>query len=338
MDEVRGKPIDLSGALVLVTGGAGLVGSHIVDELVREGASVRVYDNLVRGRREHLTWAEANGDVTFIEGDIVDVAGLAEALRGVQYVFHEAAMWLRQCEANPRSAVDINIGGTFNVLEACVEEGVSKVVYASSSSVYGDGTYFPTNEEHPFNNDLFYGATKVAGEQLLRAFYNRNGLPYVALRYLNVYGPRQPFEAAYMDVIMHFLNRIDAEEPPIIHGDGTQTVDLVYVEDVAKANVLALKSPHENEVFNIASGRETTLKELAGILLQLAGKTDLEPVYEARDQRLVSRRFGCPKRARDVLGFEAETSVEEGLRKVIQWREAEKARAEVVKKERGDLA
>lgn len=327
--------VDLSGAKALVTGGAGLVGSHIVDALAREGASVLVYDNLVRGRREHLAWAEAHGDVTLIEGDIVDCARLSEAMEGVTYVFHQAAMWLRECEAYPRRAVEVNVGGTFNVLEACVEAGVGKLVFASSSSVYGEGSYFPTDEAHPLENTLFYGATKVAGEQLLRAFYSRDGLSYVALRYLNVYGPRQPFGAAYTDVIMHFLNRIDVDQPPIIHGDGTQTVDLVYVEDVARANLLALTSPLEDEVLNVASGEETTLNGLADTLLQLTGKAHLTPQYEARDQRLVSRRFGCPKRAQELLGFKATTSIEEGLRKVIAWREAEKARTAVRVTEEG---
>lgn len=327
MAKTKENRMDLRDVTILVTGGAGLVGSHIVDALVEEGARVRVYDNLVRGRREHLSWAEAHGDVTLVEGDIVDRAKLAESMAGATFVFHQAAMWLRQCEADPRQAMEVNVGGTFNVLEACIEAGVAKVVYASSSSVYGEGSYFPTDEAHPLNNNLFYGATKVAGEQMLRAFYNRYGLSYVALRYLNVYGPRQPFHAAYTDVIMHFLNRIDADEPPVIHGDGMQTIDLVYVEDVARANLLALRSPVEDEALNVASGRETSLKELADTLLQLTGKMHLVPQYEARDQRLVNRRFGCPERAGELLGFKATTSLEEGLRRVIAWREAEKVRA-----------
>ncbi len=319
--------MNLEGAKVLITGGAGLIGSHIADVLVERGARVVAYDNFVRGKPEHLDRARAHGEVEVVEGDITDREALREAMRGVDYAFHEAAMWLRLCEAEPRKALEVNIIGTFNVLEACVEAGVRKVVAASSSSVYGDGTYLPTDEDHPFNNDLFYGATKVADEQILRAFHKKYGLDFVGLRYLNVYGPRQPFQAAYMDVIMHFLNRIDAGEPPVIHGDGTQTVDLVYVEDVARANILALEIPRTNVFYNVASGRETTLKELAAVLLELRGRTDLEPVFADRDGKLVTRRWGCEKKARAELGFEATTSVRDGMSKVIDWRRQTAERA-----------
>jgi UDP-glucose 4-epimerase len=317
--------LNIAGSNVLVTGGAGLIGSHIADDLVREGASVTVYDSFVRGRSDHLTWACENGDVRIVEADIRDVESLRREMEDVDFVFHEAATWLRLCEAEPRKAVEVNILGTFNVLEACVEAGVKKVVAASSSSVYGEGSYLPTDEKHPFNNDLFYGATKVADEQLLRAFHKKYGLDFVGLRYLNVYGPRQPFQAAYMDVIMHFLNRIDAGEPPVIHGDGTQTVDLVFVADVARANLLALKSEVTDDFFNVASGVQTSLNELAEILLDLKGRPDLSPVYETRDAKLVTKRHGCPLKARERLGFEATTSPREGLRRVIEWREQVRA-------------
>ena len=318
--------MDLSNSKVFVTGGAGLVGSHIVDELVREGASIIVYDNFIRGIPAHLEWAQENGDVKTVNGDIRDAEKLKEAMVGSDYVFHQAAMWLLSCEAEPRSAVEVNIIGTFNVLEACVEVGIKKVVAASSSSVYGDGVYFPTDESHPFNNDLFYGATKVADEQLLRAFHKKYGLDYVGFRYLNVYGPRQQFDSAYMDVINHFLNRIDAGEPPVIHGDGTQTLDLVFVEDVARANIAALRSDITNEFFNVASGAETSLNELAHILLELKGRDDITPVYEPRDAKLVSRRYGCPRKAKEMLEFEVSVEPREGLRRVIEWREQVKSK------------
>ena len=318
--------MDLSTSKVFVTGGAGLVGSHIVDELVREGASVIVYDSFVRGIPTHLEWARENGDVHTVEGDLRDVEKLKETMAGSDYAFHQAAMWLLSCEADPRAAVEVNIIGTFNVLEACVEVGIKKVVAASSSSVYGDGTYFPTDESHPFNNDLFYGATKVADEQLLRAFHKKYGLDYIGFRYLNVYGPRQQFDSAYMDVINHFLNRIDAGESPVIHGDGTQTLDLVFVEDVARANIAALRSDITNEFFNVASGVETSLNELAHILLELKGRDDITPVYEPRDSKLVSRRYGCPKKANEILGFEVSVEPREGLRRVIEWRERVKSK------------
>jgi UDP-glucose 4-epimerase len=314
--------VGLSESKVLVTGGAGLVGSHIVDELVREGAKVVAFDSFVRGKMEHLDWARAHGDVQVMEADLRDRDAIREALGGVDYVFHQAAAWLRLCQEEPRLSLDVNIAGTFNLLEACVEAGVKKIVAASSSSVYGEGLYLPTDENHPFNNDLFYGASKIAGEQYYRAFYKKYGLSFVAFRYLNVYGPRQPYEAAYMDVIMHFLNRIDADEPPIVRGDGSATVDLVYAEDVARANVMAMKSPVTNEFFNVASGKETTLRELAYLLIRLRGKEErLEPEFEMMDVGLVARRWGDPAKAREMLGFVTTTPVEEGMRRVIAWRE-----------------
>src|SRR5437764_8617748 len=192
--------------------------------------------------------------VRLVVGDIRDAELLTDTTAGMDFVFSQAAMWLRQCQEHPRESLDVNVTGTFNVFQACVDAGVKKIVHASSSSVYGEGLYLPTDEAHPFNNDLFYGASKVANEQYYRSFYKKYGLDFVAFRYLNVYGPRQPYEAAYMDVIMHFLNRIDADQPPVVRGDGSASVDLVFVEDVARANVLALKSDVTDECFNVASG------------------------------------------------------------------------------------
>ena len=299
-----------------------MVGSHIVDELVREGASVTVYDSLIRGRVEHLEWARAQADIQIIEADLLDRDALRGAVEGVDYVFHQAAAWLRLCQDNPRTSLEVNIAGTFNLLDACVGAGVKKVVAASSSSVYGEGLYLPTDEAHPFNNDLFYGASKITNEQHYRAFYKKYGLDFVALRYLNVYGPRQPYQAAYMDVIMHFLNRIDEDLPPVVRGDGSATVDLVYVEDVAKANLMALKSDVTNEFLNVASGKETAIGDLARLLIQLRGKQGkLEPEFQNMDVGLVTRRWGSPNKAREMLGFTASTPVEEGMRRVIEWRE-----------------
>ena len=228
----------------------------------------------------------------------------------------------------PRLSLEVNIVGTFELLALCAEAGIKKVVAASSSSVYGEGLYLPTDEAHPFNNELFYGASKIANEQHYRAFYKKYGLDFVAFRYLNVYGPRQPYEAAYMDVIMHFLNRIEAGLPPVVRGDGSATVDLIYVEDVARANVMALKSEVTNEFFNLASGKETTLKELAVLLIRLRGmEGKLEPEFQMMDTGLVSRRWGDPTKAREMLGFTASTPVEEGMRRVIEWRELMKAAA-----------
>ena len=311
----------LKGSRVLVTGGAGLVGSHIVDRLVKAGADVVVYDSLIRGREKHIERASNEGRVELVKADLRDTDALAKAVDGTDYVFHQASAWLRQCQENPRLSLDVTITGTFNLLEACVKYNVKKVIAASSSSVYGEGIYLPTDEMHPLNNDLFYGAAKVANEQHYRAFYKKYGLDYVAFRYLNVFGPRQPYQAAYMDVVMHFLNKIDADESPIVRGDGNATVDLVYVDDVAHANLLAVEKPVTNEVFNICSGVETTIKELAEILIRLRGKEGkLTPAFEAMDAGLVSRRQGSPDKAKELLGFEATTSVEEGMMNVIKWR------------------
>jgi UDP-glucose 4-epimerase len=314
--------LNLSDATVLVTGGAGLIGSHIVDELVKEKARVVVYDFNLKARMEHLKWAADHGSVELVEGDLRDLEGLSRALRGVDYVFHQAAAWLRACQETPRLSLDVNVIGTFNLLEASVAAGVKKVVGASSSSVYGEGSSLPTEETHPFNNDLFYGASKIANEQHYRAFHKRYGLDFVGLRYLNIYGPRQPFDGPQTDVIMHFLNRIDADLPPAVRGDGSATVDLVYVGDAAKANLRALKSRVTNDFFNVASGRETSVGDLANLLIRLAGKEGhLQPEFEPMDSGLVNRRWGSPEKARHVLGFAATTPLEEGLTRVIEWRE-----------------
>jgi UDP-glucose 4-epimerase len=318
--------MELAGKKVIVTGGAGLVGSHIVDQLVGEKAEVVVYDNFVRGKRENLEWAIANGKVSVVEGDIRDRELLKKTFQGAEYCFHEAAVWLKACQEEPRKTLEINVTGTFNVLETCVGAGIKKLVAASSSSVYGDGLYFPTDEQHPFNNELFYGSGKVCDEQFYRAFKKKYGLDYVAFRYLNIYGPRQPFLGSYTDVIMNFFNKIDENQPPRIEGDGSQTLDLVYVGDCAWANIMAMKSDVSGEVFNVSSGRETTLKKLAETIIKVTGRTDIKPVYVPRDQNLVSRRFGSAKKAKKMLKFEVTTTLEEGLKNIIQWRESVKKR------------
>jgi UDP-glucose 4-epimerase len=316
--------MEISGSKIVVTGGAGFVGSHIIDQLVDEGAGeVIAFDNMVRGSERSLEGAMKRGNVKLVRGDICDRAALAKAFDGADFAFHQAALWLLECESEPRKAIEINIIGTFNVLEACVNAGVKKVVAASSSSVYGEGVYLPTDEAHPFNNDLFYGATKVADEQMLRAFYKKYGLDYVALRYLNVYGPRMDYRGAYVMVIMNWIRRLAEGDAPEIHGDGSQTLDLVFVEDVARANVMSLKSHVTNEALNVASGVETTLVELANIVIKLMG-SQLQPVHKERDRKLVSRRFGSPKRARELLGFEVEVPVEDGISRIIDWWKADK--------------
>jgi len=295
----------------LVTGGAGLVGSHIVDQLIARGDEVIVYDNLCRGLEKNI-----NPKAKFIKGDITYLGELQQAMEGCDGVFHQAALCLKDCEEDVYKAANVNIIGTLNVLTACIRQKVRKIVAASSSSVYGDGRYLPTDEAHPFDNYLFYGATKVANEQFYRAFYKKYNLNYVAFRYLNVYGPRMDGKGAYIGVVTKFINNLKNGETPMINGDGTATMDMVYVEDVARANLMAMDSDITNEVFNVASGQETTLNELLFTLSKLMGK-DVKPIYQARDETLVTHRLGCPKKAKEMLGFTCTTKLEEGLRRIL---------------------
>lgn len=311
---------------VLVTGGAGLIGSHIADLLVDEGVrEIRILDNFVRGRRENLATAMASGKVRVIEGDIRDRPVLAEAMAGVDVVFHQAAIRITQCAEEPRLALEVLVDGTFNVLEAAVDAKVRKVVAASSASVYGLAESFPTNESHhPYNNRTLYGAAKVFNEGLLRSFNDMYGLDYVALRYFNVYGPRMDVHGAYTEVLVRWMERIAGGQPPVIFGDGLQTMDFIYVEDIARANILAAKSAATDAVFNVASGRETSLRELATTLMHTMG-VDLPVEFgPARRVNPVSRRLADTTAASEGIGFRAEVSLEEGLRRLVDWWRAER--------------
>jgi UDP-glucose 4-epimerase len=306
---------------VLITGGAGLIGSHIADLLVREGnPEIIILDNFVRGRRENLAWAMANGRVRVVEGDIRDAKVLRDVMHGVDVVFHQAAVRITQCAEEPRLALEVLADGTFNVLEAAVAAKVKKIVAASSASVYGLAEEFPTTERHHlYNNRTLYGAAKVFNEQLLRSFYEMYGLDYIALRYFNVYGPRMDIYGTYTEVLIRWMERIVAGKPPLILGDGSQTMDFVYIEDIARANVLAAKSQVTDEVFNIASGVETSLNELAHSLLK-AMWSDLEPEYgPARKVNAVPRRSADTRRAQQLLGFQSRVSLEDGLRRLVAW-------------------
>jgi UDP-glucose 4-epimerase len=313
-------PRDISGSKVVVIGGAGFVGSHLVDLLVDEDVGeVVVFDNFVRGRRANLSQALTSPKLRLIEGDIRDVASLDRAVQGADYVFHLAALWLLQCVENPRSALDVNITGTFNVIDACQRANVKRVVYSSSASVYGDMLTTPMTEEHPFNNRTMYGATKIAGEQMFRAFTEMSKLDWVGLRYFNIYGPRQDYRGAYVAVMMKALDRIDAGLPPIVFGDGSQSYDFVYVGDVARANIAALKSRANDECFNVASGKATSINQLIGLLVELSGSS-VKPEYRPAAQSFVSHRLASTARAEQLLGFKAETDVREGMRRLIEWR------------------
>lgn len=313
---------DLRDSRVLITGGAGLVGSHIADRLVPEDvAEVVVLDNFVRGRMENLADAGRGlRKLTVIHGDITDPATVGEAMRGIDYVFHQAALRITQCAEMPRVAIDSLIGGTFNVLEAAVAAGVRKVVAASSASVYGEPSYVPMDEAHPFNNRTLYGACKVADEQILRSFNDMFGLPYVALRYFNIYGPRMDAFGVYTEVMIRWLQRLERNEAPIIFGDGLQTMDFVYITDVADANVLAMRSDATDDVFNVASGEETSLRQLCRLLCDAAGHPRMEPAFEpARKVNPVTRRLAGTGHARDGIGFVATTPLAEGLRELVRW-------------------
>ena len=300
--------MDIRGKKLLVIGGAGLIGSHTVDALLREDVKeVIVYDNFVRGRMENL--AQARQDPRFkvydIGGDILQTDILEAAMQGIDGVFHLAALWLLQCHEFPRSAFDVNVRGTFNVMEACTKAGVQRLVYSSSASVYGDALSEPMTEDHPFNNKNFYGATKICGEAMLRSFHHRYGLDYAGLRYMNVYGPRQDYQGAYIAVIMKMLDAIDRGESPTILGDGSEAFDFVAVEDCAQANVCAMKASATDSFYNVGTGIRTSLKELAEMLLDLAGST--QPIQDApRSQAtLVRNRIGCPPKASAEIGYTA---------------------------------
>ena len=247
-------------------------------------------------------------------------------MRGRDYVFHLAALWLYECVHEPRQALEVNVGGTYNVVEAAHEAGVRKVVYSSSASVYGDAVELPMTEEHPFNNRTMYGATKIAGEQFFRAFNEQHGLDWVGLRYMNVYGPRMDYQGAYVSVIMKVLDKIDAGEPPVIFGDGSQAYDFVHVRDVARANMHALTSDATDASFNVGTGEQTTISELVDRLLELTG-SEVEPTYEPQAQMFVTNRVGSTEQAERLLGFRAEVPLEEGLRSVVEWRRADQRAA-----------
>ena len=306
---------------MLVTGGAGTVGSTLVDQLVERGAAeVVVLDNFVRGRHENLEWAEANGKITVVEGDVCDKTLVRKLTLGIDLVFHQAALRITQCAEEPRLALEVLVDGTFNVVEAAAAAGVRKLVAASSASVYGLASEFPTAEvHHPYANDTLYGAAKVFNEGLLRSYRAMKGLEYVALRYFNVYGPRMDVHGAYTEVLVRWMERIADGEPPLIFGDGLQTMDFVCVADIARANVLAAEADVTDAVFNIASGVETSLGELATTLLRVMG-SDLEVEYgPERAVNTVPRRLADTSKARSALGFSAEIDLEEGLTQLVDW-------------------
>ncbi|HUI41517.1 MAG TPA: NAD-dependent epimerase/dehydratase family protein [Terriglobia bacterium] len=316
----------MAGSRILVTGGAGFIGSTIADQLLEAGAAeVRILDNFVRGTRANLAHAQDSGRLTVVEGDVRNPALVDELTDGVDYVFHEAALRITRCAEAPREAVTVLIDGTLNVLEAAVRHRVKKVVAASSASVYGEPSYLPMDEGHPLNNRTSYGAGKIANEQMLRSYYEMYRLPYVAFRYFNVYGPRMDLEGVYTEVLIRWLDAIDKGVPPRIFGDGSQSMDFVYVGDVARANLLALENDVTDEVFNVGTGVQTSLSELCDLLLHLTGSSGRPEYAEARKVANIRARRAAVEKAERLLGFRAQVDLETGLRELILWRAAVKA-------------
>ncbi len=319
--------MELKNSKVLVIGGAGFIGGFVVRELLKHDVKeVIIYDNFTRGKYVNINDCLQDPRCTVYPfgGDIRELDILDKAMEGVDYVFHLAAMWLLHCMDFPRTAFDVNIGGTFNVLEACVKHKVKKLVYSSSASVYGDAVEVPMTESHPFNNKNFYGATKISGEAMCTAFNDRYGLKVVGLRYMNVYGPGQDQHAVYSGVVPIMLNKIDANEQPVINGDGSQAYDFIYVEDVARCNVQAILSDVEYGFYNVGTEVQTTIKQLCDTILKLK-ESKLEVIYKpysADDARaLVQNRIGSRQKAENELGFKYKYSLEEGLLKLIEWRD-----------------
>jgi len=320
--------MDLANKKVVVIGGAGLIGSHVVDELIKTAVrEIVVFDNFTRGTLENLQGALLDKRVSIFPhgGDVIQTDLLDIAIAGSDAVIHLAALWLLHCHEYPQSAFEVNIRGTFNVLEACRRHKVQKLIYSSSASVYGDAISEPMTEAHPYNNWTFYGATKIAGEHMLKAYHRRYGLSGIALRYMNVYGPRQDYMGAYIAVMMKILDAIDRGERPKVFGDGSQSYDFIHVVDVARANVFALTSECPFGFFNVGRGVKTSIKDLTELLLRLTGRTDLGLSFEPAGQTFVTNRVGCPKAAREKLGFTSQIELEDGMRSLIEWRRNHRA-------------
>jgi UDP-glucose 4-epimerase len=327
--------VNISGKRVLVIGGAGFIGGFVVRALLKTDAlEIIIFDNFARGKLENLAdcLKDPRCKVFPYGGDIREIDILDKAFVGIDYVFHLAAMWLLHCKDFPRTAFDVNIAGTFNVLEACVKHNVKKLIYSSSASVYGDAVTVPMQESHPFNNKNFYGATKISGEAMCTAFHDRYGLEVIGLRYMNVYGPGQDQHAVYSGVIPVMLNKIDQGEAPIVNGDGSQAYDFIYVEDVAKANIAALQSGVKYGFYNVGTGVQTTIRQLCDLILKLKN-SDLSVIYKpynAEDARqLVKNRIGSIEKARDELDFQYHFTLEDGLKKLIGWRQLSESKPSI---------
>lgn len=311
----------IKNSTIVITGGAGLVGSHLADELLKKNPKkIIILDDFTRGVKQNLTEAMKSGKIVIANGDIRNSSYVHKIIKQADYVFHEAAIRITRCAEDPRSCQEVLVDGTFNVLEACAKYKIKKLILASSASVYGDPSYLPIDEKHPFNNTTAYGAGKIATEEMTKAFHAMYGLPYIALRYFNIYGPRMDIYGVYTEVLIKWLDKIDADEPPILHGDGKQALDFVYISDIVRANITALESDRVEGVYNVGTGKSTSLKELLTLLLELS-KSNLEPMYQKSVNRpYVQKRQASTVKAAKELGFSAKIEIREGLKMLIDWR------------------
>jgi UDP-glucose 4-epimerase len=322
--------VQLTDKKVLVIGGAGLFGIHVVEELLATDVrEIVVYDNFFRGSLDNLKGALEDPRVSVFPhgGDVLHRDILEKAMEGVDGVFHLAALWILQCHEYPETAFDVNVRGTFNVIMAAIRQKVERVVYSSSASVYGDAVEIPMTEDHPYNNFTFYGASKIAGEHFFKSLGHRYGLNWTGLRYMNVYGPRQDYKGAYIAVMHKILDRIESGKPPLVFGDGSQQYDFIHVSDVARANVLAMKSDTSGTCYNVGRGIGTSIKDLTELLLRLTD-SDLPIQYEEAGLTFVTNRIGCPEAAERDFGFRWTIDLEEGMRSLIEWRRHDKAALE----------
>lgn len=318
--------MELSGKNILVTGGAGFIGSHLIDMLEKENPNkIVIFDNFIRGGLHNIQNALNNPKVELfkVKGDLTHLDETYEATKGIDCVFHLASLCLSHCQEYPRSALDTNIIGSYNLFDACVKNDVRRIIFASSSSIYGNAVYSPIDEKHPFENRNFYGATKIAGEALLRAFYYKYGLEYLSLRFMNVYGPRQDYLGAYVAVIMKMIDCLLQNKPPIIYGDGSQSFDFVYVADACRACVLAMQSNIVDENYNISSGKKTSVLELYKLISNIMRKEINPEFIQMEDNTLVTNRIGSTKKIKDDLNFKVSISLKEGLKKIIDWKVGE---------------
>ncbi len=319
--------MQIKGSTILVTGGAGFVGSHVVDKLLlKNPKKVIIFDDFSRGTPQNIEEASKHKNAELVTGDIRDSEQVGSVVRGCDYVFHLAAIRITRCAEDPRLCQQVLVDGTFNILEACATNKVKKLILSSSVSIYGDPSYLPMDEKHPFNNTTAYGAAKIANEEMTKAFRAMYGLNYVILRYFNVYGPRMDIYGVYTEVLIKWLEAIDKNVPPIIHGDGKQALDFIYVEDIADSNIRGLESDINQGVFNVGTGKSTSLKELLGILLELTG-SKLKPIYQKSVKRpYVQKRTADITLAKNKLGFVAKTDLKTGLKKLIEWRKEQLAK------------